>query len=338
MTNPIWCNIVAFTSILSRPFFVLSVSFLNVALGRSPRLALYVPSETLVLLCLVFMCRYRYLFANFFSLAHFQEKVDLFGLLMATALTIHYQNKARLPNFAANPSTNSITASPLINLEDEKAADEAQVEAETSTATAGNAAAPSQQQPKKTNELRFSWRRFTNVIFWSSIPTLYTGQHSVLSRLMNHFYAKPNASFWSDMEYQLIYLLILLEINAVLMLYTRVMVLRRAQLSEPPADLESTANIDKEEYRRRIKIPKPVWGFIWCSQLSAAFALPCWITQVVQAEKEVDDTVIFGLVGCLMKVVFFVAFLAMYRWMRAGKVESATEQTEGGKNVSLIEV
>ncbi|SPO27336.1 uncharacterized protein UTRI_10452 [Ustilago trichophora] len=263
-------------------------------------------------------------------------------------MTLHNQNKARFPNTAPKSPLSSSTTAPLIDLDDDKTADEAQVEAETAAAVPGNVIVSSQKDPKTTSELTFSWRRFTNVIFWALIPTLYTGQHSVLSRLMNHFSGKTNASFWSDMAYQLIYLLILLEINAFMMVYTRVMILRRAQLSEPPADLESIANIQLEEYQKRIKIPKPLWGFIWCSQLGAAFALPCWIMQVAQARKDVDDTVVFGLVGCLMKVVFFIAFLAMYRWMRVGKSEPATEQvgksepvteqTESGKDASLIEV
>ncbi|KAF6767621.1 hypothetical protein PSEUBRA_006128 [Kalmanozyma brasiliensis GHG001] len=297
----------ALCTILSGPLLTLSIACLNVGILLNRRVSLYIPTETLVLLCLVYAFRYRVVFDTLFSLNHLGYKLDMFALLMAT-LNVHIVQQST----SLRATTSRVQ---------ETACDETQIETMTAVL-----AQPSFTKMKHEHIIGFNVVLFRRTVVWTLIPALYIGDRSLLSRGMSRWYGNSIAPFWADAFIQLHFVVAMLELSAVQLLLSRMLALRRAQVHLlPPPEATLTAHgITQEVWSSRLRSPTAIWAFAWCTQLGAALSLPALIAGVVRQAKrsgELDDILLYKATGAGMQVVCFAAFLLFYRYCGRGKIQ-----------------
>lgn len=317
------CQTLSDVLLLAAPIFIV------VGAIRVPRTALYVTSETLVLFTIVYGIRYFRSSGKFFSLDRFYEDAHLFTLFYAAILVIFIQGKARLQTL---PPSQPDTTEKLISIDDTTEAGEKTQGALTRGDAEMEQAAASEDQ-RKLKHIRFNWSHFRSLVFWAVFPTLYSGDHSLLTRTVKWYSGKPNAPLSEDLGHILSFFAILLENNAIMVMYCRVMIFRMARKVGPPADVER-AGVDKAEWKQKMKAPMSIWGFIWATAGSAVLLLPSLIERA-RAAKKPDEDLIYRLVGCSMQCFLFLSFVVLHKWAKKRDTKKAeAEQLEA----SLIEV
>ncbi|CDU25952.1 uncharacterized protein SPSC_06123 [Sporisorium scitamineum] len=300
---------IALASDASQALLVLAPALLLSSVLRTPRIALYIKSEALVILTLVYAFRYSHLSLSLDNIAQWTHLLML-GL---AAFSLHwFQTKACIPK----PSTDSDNSD-----EEEKPLDPL----------------PATLEPKRTSEFnrlaKFDPRLFVRLLFWSCLPALYSGPHSLLARAMDTYYHKPTDPFWQHAYVQLCIVVTLLETNALVLLCGRVLFQRRAQINLPPpteAQLK-TAKIDEDEWKERLHTPKSIWVFMWFTVASAALTLPGLVKEVGKAKAADMDLLMWRTVGNAMLVIMFGMMLLFYKSMRSNGIQLPKEDEDQDK-------
>lgn len=310
MTDPSPASAFALSVICSQAVSLMAPAILFIDIAKNRRVALYMCSETLILMTIAYTFRYRAMFASLFTDEFVAEQLHLALLILSSAVVCNIHAKAVMPKPTPAPTTEG------------SAEDSDESEVEEMTAVLGQ---PKFIEAKDKSSVVFNPRLFGRVIFFSFLPTLYLGDHSLIARGVNAYTGKPNASFWDDMLIQLYFAIAMLEVNALTLLLSRTMTLRRAQIHlAPPSNAElEHRGVTLDEWRQRLLVPKAIWRFMWLTQLGGALALPSLIKQAVEKTDkktgDTDDRLVYQVIGCGLQLVIFAVFLVFYKLSGRGK-------------------
>lgn len=300
-----------------------SAAILLTSVLRTPRHALYVPTESLLLLTIVYAYRCRDIFPDvLMDDVHLIKGVHLLLLALLTFSVNYYQRKSYLvrPSACKNLDENSE------NEQEERAVADLVLPqiAPTGVSASTTVSRPEEaeetcsieSQLRRPKHIRFNRSLFLNSLFWSFLPMLYVGDHSLLSRYFKSYNNEPVAPFASDLSIQLSLFFCLLEVHAIGHFIMRMIVHRRAQLLAAPFSMSTieAAGIDLDTWKERQQIPKCLWWFMWCTQLSAALQL-AWLINVVVKEGRVGlDRELNNLTGYGIQVFCWIGFLVFYKF------------------------
>ncbi|CBQ72780.1 conserved hypothetical protein [Sporisorium reilianum SRZ2] len=303
-------SLIALTTDAAQILLMLAPAVLLSSVIRAPRTALYIRSETLIMLTLVYALRYSHIFYTLPTLDNLPQYTHLLMLVLASYSLHWYQAKACLLQPASDAQDEH---------EVEKLLDPLPAALDVKRSTADVCM------------FRFDRTIFMRILFWSCLPALYSGEHSPLGRALSAWHHKPVAPFWQDAYMQLCIAATLLEINAMVLLFARVMLQRRAQINAPPpTEAQLTAAcVGVDEWKRRMHTPAGVWAFIWLTVASAALALPAMVKHAAEAKRDTDaELVMWRLVGNGMLLVMFAVTMLFYRFMRASSIQLPKDEQE----------
>ncbi|TKY86252.1 hypothetical protein EX895_005077 [Sporisorium graminicola] len=310
--SPAVPSFIAFTNDGAQALLVLAPALLLGSVSRTPRTVFYIKSETLVLLTLVYTFRYSHLFTNSFNFDNILQYTHLW-MLVQTTFTVHWlQTKAFIPKPAPADHSN----------------DEEQDEVEKLLDPLPASFNPKPDPQRLTADVKrvitFDRRLFGNILLWSFLPTLYSGDHSLLSYAVDAYSHKSHAPLSQIIYSQLSIATCLLEINALVLLFGRVIIQRRGQINMPPPTETQLQNakIDVEEWKKRLQTPNGVWAFMWFSMASAALALPGYIHKADRVKRPEDfEIAMWRTVASSMTLLMFAATMLFYRFMRPSRIQ-----------------
>lgn len=303
MTETFSASVFELSAIYSQAVLLMAPAILLIDIAKNRRVALYMCSETLIFMTIAYTFRYRAIFTNLLTGELVAEQLHLALLILSSVVVYNIHDTADMPKPTPAPTSES-----------SEDADESEVE--EMTAVLGQ---PKFVEAKDKSSVVFNPRLFGRVLFFSFLPTLYLGDHSLVARGVKAYTGKPNASFWDDMLIQLYFAIAMLEVNALTLLLSRTMTLRRAQIHlAPPSNAElERRGVTLDEWRQRLLVPRTIWGFMWLTQLGGALALPSLIKQAVDGrDKETgdtDDRLVYQVIGCGLQLVILAVFLVFYK-------------------------
>lgn len=323
MTSCLLQVVLGTAPIFAQFFLVISPAYLLWKVGRVPGIAIDISTESLVLLMAIYAYRYRDIYANPLSSDHLGKLLHLFGFGLLVLTVNYYQRRATL----CQPPTDALYVEEQVHVqhdrwhETKQQDEEQQVE---SLVTLGSAETAVQTStPSERKRVCFDPRLFASLVIWPFVSTLYTGEHSLLSRVISVYYAEPLNPFWPDLAIQLDLLFTLLELNALVVLLVRFTHQRRVVLNvaSPSAHI-GAMGIDTQSLKPSLPVPTSLWIFTGGLQLSAALTLPTLVDNLVssiahqrpQAEREI---LIFHLVGYSMQLLIWFGFFVFNHFSMA---------------------
>ena len=259
--------------------FLLAIAPAWILLGidRNERVALFVKSESLVLLSLCYALRYQDVWSNLFSSNLLFEKIQLVATPLAAWKVMVHERNLDLNRLEVDEDSVGDTESKT-SFEDLKAA-----------------------MLKKGQGLALtSWSELRPLVLGSIVTSLYAGKSSAVYYFSRWSDNKPIPNFMTALSQNLMVLATVFELNGLLFQHLLTIPLRRLALSLPLRGADDGGDI-----KTSARMPTAVWLYLLSLQIGSSAVLPS-LWQEYRAGVETNDDIGLRLLMNLMASGFFI--------------------------------